>query len=116
VQFVLRHERQGELQFAPLQGAFAASVRTRHPALAGVDSMIWVEGDGASEQTYVRSAAVLRIARYLGGIWRLAAIGWLLPRPWRDALYNLVARHRHQLFGAEQCYLPAPDVRARFLD
>jgi predicted DCC family thiol-disulfide oxidoreductase YuxK len=118
VQFILRHERQRSLRFAPLQGAFAKAVRSRHPELHDVDSMVWVEParQGAVESTYVRSAAVLRAAQYVGGAWRLAAIGWIVPRPLRDAIYNFVARHRHRVFGAEQCYLPPPDVRARFIE
>jgi predicted DCC family thiol-disulfide oxidoreductase YuxK len=116
VQFVLRHERRRGLRFAPLQGPFAAAVRDRHPELAGVDSMIWIESAVHGERIYVRSAAVLRVARYLGGAWRLAAAGWLLPQSWRDALYDTVARHRHELFAPEQCYLPPADVRSRFLD
>ena len=118
VQFILRHERHRSLRFAPLQGAFAGTIRARHPELHDVDSMVWVEpaGDGAVEAAYVRSAAVLRAAQYVGGAWRLAAIGWIVPRPLRDAIYNFVARHRHRVFGAEQCYLPPPDVRARFIE
>ena len=111
VQFVLRHESRQDLLFAPLQGELAADVRAQHPELAAVDSMVWVE-DG---RTFVRSAAVLRTASYLGGIWKVAALGWLVPRAVRDMAYDFVARHRHQWFGAEQCYLPPPDVRKRFL-
>jgi len=118
VQFVLKHERRHELRFAPLQGTLASSVRSRHPELDQVDSMVWVEPAraGRPEHVHVRSEAVLRAAVYLGGLWRLAAVGWILPRVLRDALYDLVARHRHRLFGAEQCYLPPPDARARFLE
>ena len=117
VQFLLRHERSHELRFAPLQGEFAEQVRTRHPQLSDVDSMVWVEpGEGRTrESVFVRSAAALRAARYLGGLWRLSAIGWLVPRVLRDAAYNFIARHRHRLPGAEQCYLPGPDVRGRFI-
>ena len=94
-------------------------VAARHPALAGADSMAWVEPAeaGADERAFVRSAAALRVARYLGGAWTLALGAWLVPRPFRDAAYDLVARHRHRLPGAaDACFVPAPEVRARFLD
>jgi predicted DCC family thiol-disulfide oxidoreductase YuxK len=118
VQFILRHERRHTLQFAPLQGETAAQVRARHPELNGVDSMVWVErfGDAAAERVAVRSDAVLRAARYIGWPWALAAAGRLLPARLRDAAYDFVARHRHTMFASpEQCYLPPPDTRARFL-
>jgi predicted DCC family thiol-disulfide oxidoreductase YuxK len=118
VQRVLRFDRRQTLRFAPLQGAFAASVRARHPELDQVDSMVWVEPmrDG-SERLLVRSAAGLRIARYLGGPWTLLLVGHLLPRSWRDAAYDFIARHRHHLGGGRQaCMIPPASLRARFLD
>ena len=118
VQFILRHDPGGRLRFAPLQGAFATAVRARHPELQGVDSMVWVDpaSGGDSERVFARSAAALRAARYLGGFWRLALAAALIPRTIRDAAYDFIARHRHQLAGGETCLVPAPDVRARFLE
>lgn len=118
VQLVLRHDRQGTLRFAALDSTFGRALLARHPELAQVDSIVWyqpAEG-GASERLLTRSAAALRVARYLGGAWRLAAVGGLLPRLLRDSLYDLVARHRHSLVrGGQQCLIPSPDQRARFL-
>jgi predicted DCC family thiol-disulfide oxidoreductase YuxK len=116
---VLRRDRRGTLRFAPLAGAYARGVAARYPALAGADSMIWVEpaGAGGPERVFVRSAAALRVARYLGGAWMLALAAWLVPRPLRDAAYDFVARHRHRLLGAsDACVVPTPETRARFLD
>ena len=113
VQLVLRHDRAGTLRFAPLQGAAGAAVRAANPGLDRVDSMVWVDADGA----HTRSDAALRIARYLGGWWRLARVARLVPRPLRDAGYDLIARHRHRLLaGGPSCLVPPPEVRARFLD
>jgi predicted DCC family thiol-disulfide oxidoreductase YuxK len=117
VQFILRHERQRDLRFAPLQGAFAADVRRRHPHLTTVDSMVWVESpQQRDERVYVRSTAALRAARYVGGAWALLSAATVVPMVWRDGVYDFIARHRHRLFGNEQCFLPPPEVRARFLE
>jgi len=119
VQLVLRHDRRRTLRFASLQGAFGAEVRARHPELAGVDTVVWLEpgSNERSERVLLRSDAALRVAAYLGGWFHLARVAAVLPRPVRDAAYNLVARHRHQLTGeAPNCLVPAPDARARFLD
>lgn len=117
IQFVLRHDRAKSLKFAPLQGAVADLVRERHPELSGIDSMVWVDGFGSPLETiHVRSAAALRIAGYLGGVWRVATVGRLVPAAWRDSLYALIARHRHRLTrGGEQCLFPTADERVRFL-
>ena len=119
VQLVLRHDQRQVLRFAPLQGAFGAAVRSRHPELAQVDSVVWVEAPdgGAAERVLVRSDAALRVAQYLGGWFRLARVAGVLPRPVRDAVYDLIARHRHRLSGdGPSCLVPGPEVRSRFLD
>ncbi|MEQ1759531.1 MAG: DCC1-like thiol-disulfide oxidoreductase family protein [Vicinamibacterales bacterium] len=118
VQFILRHEHQQTLGFAPLQGELAAGVQRRHPELAGVDSLVWIEGAGTSaERVLVRSEAVLRSASYLGRHWNLLQAGRILPAGVRDAVYDFIARHRHKVMGtAEVCYVPPPEVRARFFE
>jgi predicted DCC family thiol-disulfide oxidoreductase YuxK len=118
VQTVLRHDRRGTLRFAPLNGTFAASLRARHPELGSIDSMVWVEpASGGSEGVFVRSAAAFRVALYLGGIWRVALLGRLLPEAARDALYDFIARHRHQMARPpESCLVVPPEQRDRFLE
>jgi len=117
VQVVLKHDRRGTLRFAALDGEFGRLVVARHPELRSVDSMIWVEQNSGAERVVIRSSAALRIAAYLGGIWRLALIGYLLPTPVRDGLYNFIARHRHQIMGSrEVCVIVTPEQRSRFLE
>jgi predicted DCC family thiol-disulfide oxidoreductase YuxK len=118
VQFILRHERRHTLRFAAIESGFGAAVRARHAELDGVDSMMWVQPsrDGQMETVFTRSTAVILAAGYLGGPWRLAWLARTLPPMPRDALYDVVARHRHRLFRSrEQCYMPPPDALARFL-
>ena len=121
VQFVLeREKRRRTLRFASLQSQPGADLRERHPELNGVDSVIWVEAGvaGQPERVFVRSAAVFRVLRYLGGVWTgLAWAGSIVPRFARDAVYDWVARHRHQLIRrGKACLLPTPEQRERFVD
>ena len=121
VQFVLsREKRRRTLRFASLQSQPGADVRERHPELEGVDSVIWVEAGAAGqpERVFVRSAAVFRVLRYLGGVWTAFAwAGRIVPAFVRDAVYDWVARHRHQLIRrGKACLLPTPEQRERFVD
>lgn len=119
VQFVLRHDRRGMLRFATLQGEYAREVMARHPELAGVDSLILVEPDAGTgeERVYARSTGALRMARHLGGLWRLTSVLSLVPRFIRDAAYDAFARVRYRTFGKyDSCPLPNPEQRARFID
>ena len=114
VQFVLRRDRKATLKFAPLDGEFAARVRVAFPEIARVDSVVWV--DAGMRRVLVRSDAALRVARYLGGGWRLAAACAIVPRSIRDRIYDLVARHRHHIAArATECLVPGPDAVHRFL-
>ena len=119
VTWVLRHEGQRRtLRFASLQGPLAAAIPDVSRQSHSLDSVIWYDesGDGTSGRMWTRSDAVLEVWRYVGGGWRLlAALGRLLPRVFRDRLYDLVARHRHSLAGAA-CVVPTPEHRERFLD
>src|SRR4051812_18152901 len=94
VQFVLQRERRRRtLRFAALQSEVGLAIRRRHPGLETVDSVVWVEPAATSdtETVYVRSVAVFRVLRYLGGPWGiLAAIGSVVPRVIRDWVYDFV--------------------------
>jgi predicted DCC family thiol-disulfide oxidoreductase YuxK len=118
VQFILRHDRRGTLKFATLQGDFARDVITRHPELAGVDSLVLVERDSSgTEHVHVRSDGALRVARYLGGAWHLARAAAIVPRFIRDWTYDGFARIRYRVFGRyDACPIPSPEQRARFID
>jgi predicted DCC family thiol-disulfide oxidoreductase YuxK len=119
VQFVLARDPDGPMRFAMLQGEFAASVIRDQPALRDIDSLIVVEpsGDDSAPIIRTRSDAAIAVGRYVGGGWSiLARIGVLVPRPVRDAAYDLFARHRYRFFGRrESCRLPASSTVHRFM-
>jgi predicted DCC family thiol-disulfide oxidoreductase YuxK len=114
VQFLLRHDHEGVLQFAPLQGETARPFVGEQPAL---DTMLLVErmGDG-SIRVSSRSRGVFRTLAKLGGFWRV--VSWLrfLPAFLTDLGYRIVAHNRVRWFGrVDACRLPDPAVRRRFL-
>ena len=119
VQFVLSHEcpeRRAALRFAPLQGAYGAKLRVRHPEIASIDSVAWYEPTGGHpSRVRVRSDAALATMTHLGGAWRaFSAIAIFVPRPIRDAVYDAIARRRFRLV-AQSCLLPSAQDRHRFL-
>ena len=117
VQFILRVDPRGELRFAALESGYGRAIVDRHPALRGVDSMVFVDdADGPDERVAIRSTAALRVTDYLGGPWRALGIAAVIPRPARDWLYERFAAIRYRVFGrVDACALPAPEVRARFI-
>jgi predicted DCC family thiol-disulfide oxidoreductase YuxK len=115
VRFVLAADRAERFRFAPLQGE---TFRERIPEgqRAGLpDSLVLRTAEGA---ILTRSSATLHVLRRLGGPWRaLAAQGGLVPRPLRDARYDLIARIRLRLFARPDdfCPLVPKELRSRFL-
>jgi predicted DCC family thiol-disulfide oxidoreductase YuxK len=118
VRTILRFDRRGTLRFAALDSDFARAVIDRHPSLEDVDTVVFVDDPGQPEENVsVRSAAGLRVARYLGGPWQVLLVAGLIPARLRDWLYDRFAGIRYRVFGKyDSCPVPAPDVRARFLD
>ena len=114
VQFVIARDPGGRFQFGTLQsapGQRALALLGTQPPLP--DSMVLVENG----RRYTRSTAALRIARQLRFPWPAASVLLLVPRPLRDWVYDLVARHRYQWFGRrERCMIPTPDIQSRFID
>jgi predicted DCC family thiol-disulfide oxidoreductase YuxK len=117
VQTILRLDRHGSMRFAALDSDFARAVIARHPELAGVDSVVFVDAAGQpDERVTVRSAAALRVVDYLGGPYRALSVAGLIPAPVRDRLYDGFARIRYRVFGTKDtCPIPTPEVRARFV-
>jgi predicted DCC family thiol-disulfide oxidoreductase YuxK len=119
VQMILNRDRRGLMRFAALESDYGKAVISRHQELEKIDSVVFVERDAgqARERVFVRSAAALKVAAYLGGAWKLLLAFRLIPRPVRDYFYDLFAKHRYKLFGKhDACMLPPPESRSRFLD
>ena len=119
VQMILDHDKRGQMRFAALQSDYGRAVKSRHPELENIDSIVFIEHHAGSgdERVFVRSDAALRVLRYLGGAWRLLLAFRIIPRPVRDFFYDLFAKYRYKLFGKhDSCMLPSPEARSRFLD
>ena len=114
VRFVIERDPHKHFQFAPLQSETATTLigRTADP-LAMPDSIVLVD-DG---RLYVRSTAALRIARRLRFPWPILWVFMAVPRPLRDWVYDVIARHRYGWFGKrDTCMVPTKEIRDRFLE
>jgi len=117
VRWIIERDKQGRFDFASLQSD--AARRELHKVLdaseidALPESIVLVDSDGV----YTRSAAALRITRGLGFPYALLGLGVLVPRPIRDAVYDVIAGRRYRWFGQrDSCMTPTSDVAERFLD
>jgi predicted DCC family thiol-disulfide oxidoreductase YuxK len=109
VRFLLARDVGGRLRVAPLGGATYRALGVEAPG----GTVVLHDSQGV----HLRSAAILRALRIVGGGWGLLALGLgLIPAPLRDGLYRLVARWRGRLApGLKGCPRPQPGDTARYL-
>lgn len=114
VRFVLRHERDHALLFAPMQSRAGQMLLARHGLPpADWDSFVLIDGD----RVLTKSRAALAVMRRLRAPWRWLRVATVVPRSLADRLYDWVARNRYGWFGRnDACFLPSPEERARCLD
>lgn len=104
-------DRHNVLKFTPIQGDTAAK-NFPEGDLQQFDS-IGYSKEGA---LHFKSTAALMILRDIGGIWKLLWVFVVLPRSFRDAVYDFIARNRYKWFGKhETCRMPSPEERAKLL-
>jgi predicted DCC family thiol-disulfide oxidoreductase YuxK len=110
---IVRLDAGGRLLFAPLQSEVGRELLDRQGLSRDYfDSVVLVEDDNC----YTKSAAVLRVCRYLDGPLPLLYPLVYLPGRLRDAVYDLVADYRYQVFGRrDRCSVPDKRVRERIL-
>lgn len=113
VNFIIDRDPNGYFRFAPLQSEPARKYLKGTPVSNDdLDTIVLIENG----TPYVRSTAVLRIARHLTRPWPLLALFLVVPRFVRDAVYRRIAHHRYDWFGKrDQCRRPTPKLKNRFL-
>jgi predicted DCC family thiol-disulfide oxidoreductase YuxK len=119
VQFLLKRDRHDRFRFASLQSDFAANLLQRHGInYTKLDTVYAVLNHGeTNEKLLAKGDAFLFFAKVLGGIWSVARLGRVIPRPIRNWLYDFVAANRYRVFGkAESCMLPDAASRHKFLE
>ena len=113
VRWVIRHDAAGRFRFAALQSDAGRALLARHGLpLDAMDTVVLVEG----ERHWLKSDVGLEVLRRIGGAWALLAALRFLPRGLRNLAYDRIARSRYRWFGRrDECLLPTPELRARFL-
>ena len=113
IQFVIERDPEAQFRFAPLQSEIADELLDMADYEGEtLDSVVLID-DG---EYYEKSGAVIRTARHLGGIYRLLGPFGYVPRRLRNFVYDSIANRRYNWFGKrDQCMMPSPDLRERFL-
>jgi len=113
VRFVAARDTSRRFRFTAIQSAYG----TRLANTFGIDpddpdTNAVIHGGVA----YFKSDAALTVVSHLPG-WYWATALFAVPKPLRDAVYDVVARNRYRIFGKyNACFVPDGDLRARVME
>jgi len=114
VNFIIRQDKKKKYRFAALQSAFGQKIlhQWNLPANSFESFLILDNGN-----LYSKSTAALRLYNQLPWYWKWTQLFWVFPKSIRDAVYNIIAKNRYKWFGKrEQCMIPTPELKERFLE
>jgi predicted DCC family thiol-disulfide oxidoreductase YuxK len=67
-------------------------------------------------KAWMRSDGALTVLSNLPG-WRWTRILFAVPKPLRDAVYDVVARNRYRIFGKyDACFVPDAEMKGRVME
>ncbi len=114
VQMIIKKDARGKFRFASLQSEVGqAYLQKFNRSTEDLDTVILVEG----ERHYTKSSAALRVIKGFKGAWPLLYGFIIVPKFIRDGVYSYIARNRYKWYGKKnQCMMPTPELKARFLD
>jgi len=112
VQFIIKKDKKGIFKFASLQSTVGKELLKEFELPEdSFQSFIYVKNDRA----FSRSDAALEIAKMLNGVWPFAYFFKIVPKFFRDPIYNLIARNRYKWFGKkDECMVPTSKMKERF--
>jgi predicted DCC family thiol-disulfide oxidoreductase YuxK len=113
VRFIVARDKAARFRFTPIQSPYG----TRLAQALGInpddpDTNAVVHGGVA----YFKSDGALTVLSCLPG-WSWVRVLLAVPRPLRNAVYNVVAKNRYRIFGKyEACIVPDAELRARVIE
>ncbi len=114
VQFIIKRDPTAKFRFTSLQSKTGqALLKKFNLPTNDFNSFVYIDGD----QCYLRSSAILRVLKKLGGGWKLLYALVIVPKFIRDFFYNRIAKSRYKLFGKQDsCMIPTAELKQRFLE
>jgi predicted DCC family thiol-disulfide oxidoreductase YuxK len=115
VDFILHYDKSQRILFASQQSEAGQALMQRYSVNPTHLSSVILIDQG---RVYKRSDAALRTGELMGGFWcELGRIGYVIPKFFRDYIYNWIAQNRYRWFGKRaECRMPSLEERLRFLD
>lgn len=118
VRWLIAHDPDAVLSFAPLQGETAGrlGIEWDDDAPPSQTTVMYVDTTVEPVRIETRSRAAFAALEAAGAYRWLTRVARVVPRPIADVVYRGVAAIRYRVFGKhDQCQIPSPEERQRFL-
>ena len=114
INFLIKQDKKGIFYFAPLQSEAGQKLLQQYQLpKESFKSFILIDNG----EVYQKSTAVLKIFNRLPWYWKELQVLRIVPPLLRNAIYDFIAANRYKWFGKkEQCMVPTPEVKSRFLN
>ncbi len=113
VLFIIKRDKARQFKFCAAQSEVGLYLQQKYNINAIDNETVILISNG---MVFERSAAILEIINYFGGLWGLLKVLKLLPVSFRDWFYKKLAENRYYIFGKKtECLIPTDDIRDRFL-
>jgi len=111
VDFLLRFDRKKQFRYVALQSDAGKMVQQKFNIPKETDSVLLL----LNNQVFTASEAVIKIASLLPFPWKMVVIFRIIPKKFRDKMYNRIARNRYRWFGTKEfCRIPSPEEKMYF--
>jgi predicted DCC family thiol-disulfide oxidoreductase YuxK len=111
VQIIIRHDPSAQIHFTAQQTETGEKLLHQYSIKESISSVVFIT-KGA---VYYQSDAVIEIAKLLTGWPSVFKYTIIVPRFFRNYIYQLIAANRYRLFGKQdQCMVPKEEDKKRF--
>lgn len=112
VNYVIKKDEKDLFRFTSLQSERGKTLLLKYKVDSVIDSVVLIE----NEKIYIKSTAAFRILKTLGGFKSMFYGLVIVPRVFRDFIYDVIAKYRYQWFGKGDCeFIPNQNMKNKFL-
>lgn len=113
IQLIIKYDKKSIFKFSSLQSNTAKQILNDYELdLNKMPSIVLVQ----NSKIYTKSTAVLTIFKQLNKFWPLYYLFILIPKFFRDWIYNIIAKNRYKWYGKQKsCWVPSPELNNKFL-
>ena len=115
IQYVIKHDKRDVFIFTPLQSNIGKQITEQFKIDTNtIDSKLLYSQENGLKS---KSSAALQIAKGLGFPNNLMSVFFIIPTFIRNRVYDYIAKNRYKWYGKkDECMIPTPELKAKFLD